>query len=160
MLGGQIPATESVHSATNDKLFAIGNSQQYVSKYIQGSNTKFDFTDKIADHPFFAFADIQKILLTASSEIKDSGYKIIMDESIKTWQSFYSMGGEYKDGGFVSHTEIDLMDKNTNSLKQLNSYFDKIAKVMIEKNKENTADRSMTDSVTMDVPVDTSSITH
>jgi len=159
-LGGQVNALEAIHSATNDKLFATGNSQQYVSKYIQGNNTKFDFTDKIANHPFFAFADIQKILLTASSQVKDSGYKIITDESIKTWQSFYSMGGEYKDGGFVSNTEIDLVDKNTNSLKQLNSYFDRIAKVMIEKNKENMTDRAMADSLTMDMPMDTSSIAH
>ncbi len=136
-LGGQMGENEFIHYANNDKLFAIGNSQEYVSKYIQGGNNKFDFLDKISDHPVAAFVDIQKVLLTAAARpVKDSGTKLIMDESIKTWQNLYSTGGEYKDDGFVMNTEINLVDKNTNSLKQLNGYFDRISKVMIEKNKE------------------------
>lgn len=60
-----------------------------------------------------------------------------MDESIKTWQNLYAMGGEYKEDAFIINSEINLIDKNINSLKQLNLYFDKISKVLIEKNKNN-----------------------
>ena len=136
-LGGDISANAGVHFANNDKIFAIGNSQQYVSSYLAGSNNKFDFIDKISGHPIALFVDIQRLLLSSSAArpLKDSANKIIMDESLKIWQNVYSMGGEYKDDAFVMNSEINLVDKNINSLKQLNGYFDRISKVMIEKRK-------------------------
>jgi len=136
--GGDLISSAGIFYANDDKFFAVGNSQQYVSKYIAGSNNKFDFIDKIEDHPVAFFVDIQKILATSALQpSKDSGNQVIMDESLKTWQNIYSMGGEYKDDGFAMNTEINFVDKTTNSLKQLNSYFDKISKVMIEKSKRN-----------------------
>jgi hypothetical protein len=136
--GGDMISAAGIFYANDDKLFAVGNSQQYVSKYIAGGNNKFDFIDKLADHPFAFFIDIQKILTTAALQAsKDSGNRVIMDESLKTWQNLYAMGGEYKDDGFVMNGEINFVDKNINSLKQLNSYFDKISLVLIEKNKQN-----------------------
>ncbi|MEP6594322.1 MAG: DUF4836 family protein [Ginsengibacter sp.] len=136
--GGDIISSAGIFYANDDRFFAVGNSQQYVSKYIAGSNNKPDFIEKIEDHPFALFIDIQKILTTAALQpVKDNGNQVIMEESLKTWQNVYSMGGEYKDDAFILNSEINLVDKNTNSLKQLNSYFDKISKVMIEKNKKN-----------------------
>lgn len=137
-LGGDLSANAGAHFANNDKIFAIGNSQQYVSNYLAGSNNKFDFIDKISGHPIALFVDIQKLLSSSSAAqpLKDSANKIIMDESLKIWQNVYSMGGEYKDDAFVMNSEINLVDKNTNSLKQLNGYFDRISKVMIEKKKK------------------------
>lgn len=136
--GGDMLTGAGISYANNDKFFAIGSSQQYVSNYIAGGNNKFDFINKISDHPVAFFIDIQKILTTAALKpVKDSGNQVIMNESLKIWQNLYSMGGEYKDDGFVINTEINFVDKNINSLKQLNSYFDKISQVMIEKNKKN-----------------------
>jgi hypothetical protein len=136
--GGDFLSSAGIFYANDDKLFAVGNSQQYVSKYISGGRNKFDFINKIEDHPFALFIDIQKILATAALQTaKDSTNKVVMDESMRMWQSIYSMGGEYKDDAFALNSEINLVDKNVNSLKQLNSYLDKIAKVMIEKSKKN-----------------------
>jgi len=145
--GGDLISSAGIFYANDDKFFAVGNSQQYVSKYVAGSNNKFDFIDKIEGHPIAFFVDIQKILATAALKpSKDSGSQVIMDESLKTWQNVYSMGGEYKDDGFAMNTEINFVDKNTNSLKQLNSYFDKISKVMIEKSKRDKEKWSAADS--------------
>src|SRR5205085_2180251 len=135
--GGDFLSSAGIFYASDDKLYAAGNSQQYVSKYVSGSSNRFDFISKLQDHPFGFFVDIQKILGTAALQpVTDSTKKIIMDESIKTWQSIYSVGGEFKDDAFVLNSEINLIDKNTNSLKQINSYLDKISKVMIEKTKK------------------------
>jgi len=70
------------------------------------------------------------------------------------WNNVYITGGEYKDGGIVTNGEVNFRDKNTNSLKQLNKYFDDISKVMIEKRKKEKAEGKMdkssnTDSTTI-----------
>ncbi|MEO6330258.1 MAG: DUF4836 family protein [Ginsengibacter sp.] len=138
-LGGDLTESMGIYFAGNDKFFAIGNAQQHVSKYIAGSNNKFDFADKISGHPVALFVDLQKILSTSSmttQPTKDSSNKIILDESLKIWQNVYSMGGEYKDDAFVMNSEINLVNKDTNSLKQLNRYFDRISKVIMEKKKK------------------------
>ncbi|MEO6455756.1 MAG: DUF4836 family protein [Ginsengibacter sp.] len=147
-LGGDLSGKSGIYFAGNDKIFAISNSQQYVSKYIAGSNNTFDFIDKISGHPITFFVDIQKILQSSSPArpVKDSASKVILDESLKMWQNIYSLGGEYKDDAFIMNTEINLVDKNTNSLKQLNSYFNKISKVIIEKKKKYQKDWSRSDS--------------
>jgi len=44
-------------------------------------------------------------------------------------------GGQFKDGGLVQHVEVNLMDKNSNSLKQLNNYLSDMA-VLAKKKKE------------------------
>jgi len=152
--GGDMMSSARIFYANNDRFFAVGNSQQYISKYIEGGNNKFDFVDKIENHPFGLFIDIQKILTTASLKpAGDSSEQVIMNESLKTWQSLYAMGGEYKDDGFLFNSEINFVDKSTNSLKQLNSYFDKISKVMIEKNKKDKERWAQPDSTQFYPPV-------
>lgn len=154
--GNDLSGSMGIHFANNDKLFAIGNSQEYVSKYIAGGNSQFDFIHKLSDHPIALFVDIQKMLqssISTAQPIKDSSNKIILDESLKIWDNVYSMGGEYKDDAFVMNTEINLIDKTTNSLKQLNNYFDRISKVMIEKKKKYQQSWSQTDSTTAYPPM-------
>ena len=56
-------------------------------------------------------------------------HKQIMDESLNLWNNIYVTTGDFKDGALTGHTEINFIDQNTNSLKQLNHYFDTIAKV-------------------------------
>lgn len=145
-------SSAGIATANNDKFFAIGNSQQNVSKYISGSDSRFAFTDKFSDHPITLFVDIQKVLATAAASqemSKDSGAKAIMDESVKMWQNAYALGGDYKDDAFVMNVEVNLVDKNTNSLKQLNGYFDKIAKEVAEKNKQARDRQRDEDSIPM-----------
>ncbi|MEO6220830.1 MAG: DUF4836 family protein, partial [Ginsengibacter sp.] len=153
--GGDMMSSAGIYYANNDKLFAVGNSQQYISKYIAGGNNKFDFISRIEDHPFVLFIDIQKILGTVSLKpAKDSANHLIMDESVKTWQNLYSMGGEFKDDGFLLNSEINFVDKNVNSLKQLNNYLDKISKVMIEKSKNDKQRWAHSDSTEFYPPVE------
>jgi hypothetical protein len=126
---------EGVFYANTDKLFAIGNKQDAVTKYVAGGSSKFDFLDKLKDHPLAFYIDLQKIFTVIPASKMDSTEKIVLSESQKIWNKIYSAGGEFKDGGMVSKTEVTLMDKATNSLKQLNKYFDAIAPVMIAKHE-------------------------
>ncbi len=125
-LGPQMSGS-NFSNAINDKYLAIGNDQQFVSGFIQGNNNTFDFTSKFNDHPIGVYVDIHKILTGLPSNMgDDSSANKIIDESEKMWENLYSTGGEFKDGGVIMTSEINLIDKNTNSLKQLNHYFDLI----------------------------------
>ena len=136
-----------IYYARNDKYFALGNKQQNVTKYIGGGSNKFEFPGKTDDHPVAFYINIQKIL----NEINprpgmDSVERAILAESKSMWSDIFLTGGEYKDDGFVLNTEVNLLDKKNNSLKQLNHYADIIAKAVLEKNKKEKEKWSKPDS--------------
>ncbi|MBA2251048.1 MAG: DUF4836 family protein [Chitinophagaceae bacterium] len=140
--------TPSVKLVENDKYFVMGNKPENMSKYLSGGNSIFPFMDKLSGHPIAGFIDINKILTTVNMHpMGDSSNKAVMDASVKMWDNIYFMGGEMKDGALVMNTEINLLDKNTNSLKQLNQYFDNIAKVMMEKEKREKANQVTFDTI-------------
>ncbi len=138
-LGQNMHTDSTMHSASNDKYYAFGSSNDYVTKYLAGGNNKFDFIDKISGYPVGGFVDIHKLLMAFSSNTgADSSRKAVMDESLKTWDNFYFMGGEFKDNAFTFNGEVNFIDKTTHSLKQLNQYTDHVSKIMIEKDKKDS----------------------
>ena len=78
--------------------------------------------DKISGHPFGLYIDIQKIIKSTESSVTDSSGKAAMTASANMWQDVIATGGTYKDKAIDFQFEINLVDKNTNSLKQLNQY--------------------------------------
>ncbi|MDP4263741.1 MAG: DUF4836 family protein [Bacteroidota bacterium] len=116
--------------------FAASNSQEYTDKFLAGGNSKLPFVDKITGHPIGIYIDLQKILPFAQSLHKkdsSSGKTAAADASLNIWQDIVGKGGDYKDKASEFEFEINLMDKNTNSLKQLNQYVDKMATLRKEK---------------------------
>ena len=63
-------------------------------------------------------------------------------------------GGGFKSGGSTQHVEINLVDKSTNSLKQLNSYMSTLG--MIKKKRD---EQFKYNTVEEDVIVDTPAVT-
>jgi hypothetical protein len=124
---------------SNGKYFAISNSKETTEKYITGSsNTSFDFLSKISNNPFGGYINFQFILKAVAVNFSaDSSAKVIYDASLKMWDNMYIKGGKYEDGGITQNWEINLIDKNTNSLKQLNQYIGLIGKIKIESDKKN-----------------------
>lgn len=53
---------------------------------------------------------------------KDSIGKAMYDASTKMWDNLIMTGGNMKGDAMKGHFEVNLVDKNTNSLKQLNTY--------------------------------------
>jgi hypothetical protein len=136
-LGKNIPANFPVTYKTDGKLFAIGSSKEDIDKYFTGSNNSFDFLNKINGNPFGGYINFQFILKAMESDFsKDSTAKIIYDASLKMWDNVYMKGGNYDDGGITQTVEVNLVDKNSNSLKQLNQYLGLLAKIKEQKKKE------------------------
>jgi len=150
----------SIAYGQNDKVFAITNHQHFLNDYLAGkANNKYDFLDKLNGHAVGAYIDIHKILSALSTEkMDDPDHKQIMDESLNLWNNIYVTTGDFKDGALTGQTEINLIDQNTNSLKQLNHYFDTIAKVIKEKKDKEKSEMKTpesTDSLMIPPPIDT-----
>lgn len=127
-VGGQMRTDTSVFYAMNNELFAIGNNRQSVDQYIAGGKKSFPFVSKINNHPIGLYIDLQKVISAYNTTPStDSAKAAITSASLAMWQDVVATGGEFKDGGMVQDLEINLVDKNTNSLKQLSQYADKLA---------------------------------
>ena len=119
---GQMP--EVTHQIDKN-WFAAGNSADQVTKFMSGTTVSHPFTSRLTDYSFGMYVDIQKILTGFGSALKDSSEDAAMTLSLKMWQDILvAGGGELKDGAISSFGEINLVDKSTNSLKQLNQYID------------------------------------
>ncbi len=130
---------QQVSYTSNDKYFAIGNSKESVEKYIAGgSDSKYDFLSKISGGPMGGYINIQYIMKAMHQEVEkgDSSDMEIYNASLKMWDNVYLKGGNYDDGGITQTIEINLVDKTTNSLKQLNQYFGKLAQILENKAKQ------------------------
>jgi len=141
----------------NDKVFAITNHQHFLNDYLAGNaNSKYDFIDKLSGHSIGLYIDIHKILSAISAEkMDDPDHKQIMDASLNLWNNIYVTTGDFKDDALTGHTEINFIDQSTNSLKQLNHYFDTIAKVVKEKKDKEKSEINTTDSTMVPPPIDT-----
>ena len=109
---------------TNDKYFVLTNNKTTTASYLAGTaNTSYPFMDKISGGPMGGYVNFQYIMNALKPKATADSIDIASyDASIKMWDNLYISGGNFKDGGITQHWEITLMDKNTNSLKQLNSY--------------------------------------
>ena len=120
----------------DDKWFAISNSADYVTKFLAGGNNNHAFAAKISGHPFGGYVDIQKIMRSTQASVKDSSEMLAYNASLQMWQDIVITGGEYKNGALSGEIELNLVNKNTNSLKQLSAYFDQVSKMMKAKQRQ------------------------
>lgn len=124
-LGGQMGDSSKMPIAykSNGTYFALSNNQQNVDQYLGTASNNFDFISKISGEPFGGYLDIQTILKAFGTQAtKDSAAKIAYDASLKMWDNVLWKGGNYSNEGMQQTVEINLVDKSTNSLKQLNQY--------------------------------------
>lgn len=113
---------------SNANYFVMSNSQQNVDQYLGSASANFDFISKINGEPIGGYLNIQALLKAFESEAtKDSTAKIVYDASLKMWDNVLWKGGNYSDGGILQSGEVNLVDKKTNSLKQLNQYVAKFS---------------------------------
>ncbi|HMJ46509.1 MAG TPA: DUF4836 family protein [Ferruginibacter sp.] len=136
---------------TSAEYFAIGNNKADVDAYIQGNaNNNFPFLDKISGNPLGVYINFQYLMNSMQpSAISDSLSMASYNASVKMWDNLLAYGGKFSDGGISEHIEINLLDKKTNSLKQLNNYLGVMAG--IDKMKKSR-------QVTFEVPIPADSI--
>jgi len=130
---GEIPPSITYKSDNN--WFAIGNSPEQVNQFLAGGSTKAAFADKMSGHPFGLYIDVKKILQVTSTTARDSVRKAAFAVALDTWEEVKAWGGEYNNKSTEFHAEITMVDKNTNSLKQLNNFIDKMATIFINEEK-------------------------
>lgn len=127
---------------SNGTYFTIANSKENADKYLAGTNTNFDFINKINGQAFGGYLNLQLLLKTFEKKAtKDSSDKVAYDASLKLWDNMLMKGGDFTDGGIKYTVEINLMDKTTNSLKQLNQYAAKMGEVYKAKRDKQKANR-------------------
>ena len=143
-----------LNNKMNDKVFALSNSSDFASKYLAGGNNKFDFTDKISGHPVGVFIDLHKIMALSATTKTNDDAKAMIDQSLKTWNNITMTGGDFTNGAFTANTEINMLDANTNSLKQLNTYVDEMFKLN-EARKGSGLNEKKMDSLLTPPPIDT-----
>lgn len=138
----------SIFHNMNDKYFALGNKQQHVDTYLKGSsNTDFDFFDKIAGSAGGGYINFQYILKSMGESAKKDSFDLAMyNATLTMWDNMIAYGGGFKSGGSVQHFEINLVDKKTNSLKQLNNYLGTLG--IIQKKRDAQYRSSMFDENT------------
>lgn len=115
--------------------FAASNSPEFTDKFLAGGSSKLPFVDKISGHPFGMYVDLNKIVNAMGSGATDSIGKEMLALNLQTWQDITATGGDYKDKAVNFELEVNFVDKNTNSLKQLNQFADKIY-LLTKKRKE------------------------
>ena len=123
----------------NDKYFVFTNNKTITDTYIAGTaNTSFDFIDKISGGPFGGFVNFQYILNNMKPKATADSLDVeIYNASIKMWDNLLISGGNFKDGGITQHWEANMMNKNSNSLKQLNSYLGTMSIIQEKKKAKN-----------------------
>jgi hypothetical protein len=130
----EIPGISSnVHFQLNNDWFAASNSPEQVNAYLGGGNNNFPFTSRLSGKTFGGYIDMQRIMKAGGSAVTDSSGKAALDVSLGMWQDVFMASGGQKDDAFVGEVEINLVDKSTNSLKQLNKYLDAMAKILHSK---------------------------
>lgn len=151
----QMPDTSAFPLAynSNGTYFVMSNTNENVTKYLSTSGTSHDFISKINDEPFGGFINIQALLKAFGGiAAKDSLANIAYDASLKMWDKALWKGGNFKDGGIMQSFEVNLVDKNTNSLKQLNQYAAKLSEVFREKKRKMKEDMGGMEDVQMTFP--------
>ena len=113
---------------SNSNYFVLSNTKENTDNYLAGDNNNLDFISKISGEPFGGFINLQSIIKTFENEAsKDSASKIMYDASIQMWDNIIWKGGDFRNDAINQTFEINLKDKSTNSLTQLNQYANKIS---------------------------------
>jgi hypothetical protein len=109
-----------------DNWFAMGDSANVYS-FLSGNTNAVSYADRISGHPMGVYIDFQKIISHLLENTSDSSKTAILNASKNMWQDASITGGDFSNGAVTFSMEVNLVNKNTNSLKQLNSYMDQVA---------------------------------
>ena len=78
----------------------------------------------------------------------------MMDKTSKMWKNVSMTGGDMKGDALSFHFEANLVDEKTNSLKQLNTYFNDMHHMSEVKRKQDPVLKNL-DSLLTPPPIDT-----
>lgn len=116
--------------SSNGTYFTIANNKETADKYLAGTNSNVDFINKINGQAFGGYLNIQLLLKSFEKEAtRDSSARAAYDASVKMWDNVLMKGGDLSGNAIAQHIEVNLVDKTTNSLKQINQYAATLTKI-------------------------------
>lgn len=151
-IGGQFSNQSDLPVAynSNGSYFVLSNTKENADKFLAGPADNAAIVDKISGEAMGGYLNFQNIFkVMPANEIKDSLGKVMFDESVKMWDFVLMKGGSFENGSIAQKFEINLVDKNTNSLKQLNQYISKLGQLINEKKKKDQEDIMAFDDATI-----------
>lgn len=127
-MGSQALQGNKLNFKTDGKLFAIGNEAANVDVYMAGtSKPDLSFTSKWNGAPMGGYVNIQYLLTAMAPAAKqDTAVAEIVKASQAMWKNATFSGGDMKGDAMTQHIEVNLMNQDVNSLKQLNEYMGNI----------------------------------
>jgi len=124
-LGSSSQLPMAVTFKLTDEFFVAGSNPVLADEFLKGGTTHdFPFLSKISGHPVGFYLDFSKMM---SSLKADSSGNDLFSSSANMWKDLIVTGGEFKDDAIQENVEVNLVDQNTNSLQQLNSYIEKLS---------------------------------
>ncbi len=125
--------SDEVPYYTNGKYFAIGNKKVMIDQYFSGNpTTDKPFMKDIKSGSVTGYINFQALLKAVP--LKTDTFEILQkDASLKMWDKMVMNGGDMIGKGTHQHLDFSMMDKNTNSLKQLNEYIGLMGKYQDQK---------------------------
>jgi hypothetical protein len=129
--GGSRMGMPPVSFSTNEEWFAAGNSVDQVNQFLAGGDNKWSMAGRLSGHTTLFYLDLQKVMkLFASDPATKTGATV--NESMKVWENIIATTGDVTDNTVTGEFEVNLVDKNTNALKQISQWADRVA--MLNKN--------------------------
>lgn len=107
-----------------DKWFAFGSSNAEVDAFLAG-NKKPVYADLFKGHHGGGYMDLQNLITKVNQSQKDTSGKKMIEISAAFWKNA-NMTWDIKGSESVTKGEVNLIDANTNALKQLNKYIDQL----------------------------------
>ena len=143
---------------SNDEFFALGTDKLTVDKFLASKdNSKPVYLDKISGSSSVFYLNVKSLLSGFDNgKMRDSLDQVVFQTTLHMWDNVIATGGGFKEGSTRQHIEINLLDKNTNSLKQLNTYFGILGN--IQKQKKEKMDKWMNDGADNDIQLDSLSV--
>ncbi len=126
----------------NEQYFSLGNNQAAVDQFgTKPAGSIPELYKKLGNGPIVGFVNLQYIINSAQKQsLNDSLAQAAMNASAKMWDNMIISGGSFKNDGISQHIEINLVDKSTNSLKQMNSYMGMMGSLAQQKKKQQQAE--------------------
>jgi hypothetical protein len=127
--GRRMPFLSGINYKLENDWFIVSNSPAYTDKFVAGGNNNFPFVNKITGHPMGVYVDLQRIIrfFGSMAMAKDSSSSEMTQLALNTWENITATGGDFNGKYAESEFEVNLVDKNTNSLKQVSQFMDKVS---------------------------------
>lgn len=116
-------SSKKIYHEVLGNYFAIGNRTTSVKRYLATKSSPIPAWEKLKGYPTGGFFNLQYLLNTYQPTDSSKSLQTIYNLNKEMWNNLYVYGGRSKNGGTLHSFEFNLMDKNTNSLRQLNQFF-------------------------------------